>query len=133
MNFSINLQPLPATVLYGSLSILVTLLLALNVSLHRMQHHVAAGDAPTDPLHRKIRAHGNSVEYLAVSIFLLAFLELQRAPELWLHVCGGVLVVTRVIHSMGMLARSRLTMLTATVSYTVSFAMVVWALVLRLR
>jgi uncharacterized protein len=124
---------LPVTILYGSLSIAVTILLALNVSLHRMQHKVKAGDPIPDGLFRKVRAHGNSVEWLAVTVFLLAFLELQGVPSTWLHLFGGAVVAVRILHSLFMLARSRLTMISATVTYVLSIWMAVMALVIRLR
>ena len=124
---------LPVTILYGSLSILITLSLALNTSLHRVRHRLFVSDPVPDHLHRKIRAHGNSVEYLAVSIFLLAFLELQGVSSLWLHVCGGIIVLARLGHSLAMLTRSRLGTITASITYAVSFVMVIWSLILRLR
>lgn len=124
---------LPVTILYGSLAILVTILLALNVSLHRMRHKVLAGDPIPDGLFRKVRAHGNSVEWLAVTVLLLGFLELQGVPSMWLHVLGGAVVVARVFHSIFMLLRKRLTVLSATATYVLSIGMAVWALVLRLR
>jgi uncharacterized membrane protein YecN with MAPEG domain len=124
---------LPVTILYGSLSILVTVLLALNISLHRMRVKTYVSEGVPDALRRKIRAHGNSVEWLAVTIFLLAFLELQGVPSLWLHILGGAVVIARILHSFSMLTGSRLTMVSATVTYVLSVTMAVWSLSLRLR
>jgi uncharacterized membrane protein YecN with MAPEG domain len=129
----LDFHPLPVTILYGTLSILITLCLALNVSLHRLRNRVRVTDAIAPEMIRKVRAHGNSAEYLAVTIFLLAFLELQQAPAFWLHVLGGVLVLARLVHAMAMLMRSRATMFSAATTYTVSFFMAIWSLVLRLR
>jgi uncharacterized membrane protein YecN with MAPEG domain len=130
MNRAMNL---PVTILYGSLSALITILLALNVSLHRMQHKVSAGDPIPDRMFRKVRAHGNSVEWLAVTVLLLAFLELQGAPSLQLHIFGGVMVVARILHSIFMLGRLKLTMLSATTTYVLTAWMAVQSLVMRLR
>jgi uncharacterized membrane protein YecN with MAPEG domain len=94
---------------------------------------VMAGDAMPDGLFRKVRAHGNSAEWLAVTIFSLAFLELQGAPSMWLHLLGGAVVIARVFHSIFMLLRKRLTMITATVTYVLTAGMAVWALVIRLH
>jgi uncharacterized protein len=124
---------LPVTILYGSLTILVTLLLALNVSMHRLRHRVFIADAVPADLHRKIRAHGNSTEWLAATLLLLAFLELQHAPWVWLHVFGGALLIARICHSVFMLSRSRFTTYSATMTYFLSFTMAFWALYLRLR
>ena len=133
MNLSSALQLLPVTILYGSLSVLVTLFLAVNISLHRMRHRVFVADALPQELHRKVRAHGNSAEYLAVTVFLLAFLELQHVDTFWLHVCGGIVVVSRVVHSLSMLFKLRVSTISATVTYAVSFFMAFWSLFLRLR
>jgi uncharacterized membrane protein YecN with MAPEG domain len=133
----LDIHPLQITILYGTLNVLITLCLALNVSLHRLGHRTFAGDPVPPELQRKIRAHGNSVEYLAATTFLLAFLELQQAPAFWLHVFGGIIVLTRLVHSMAMLlvgvGRSRVRMFSATVTYLTSIFMAVWSLVLRLR
>jgi uncharacterized membrane protein YecN with MAPEG domain len=133
----LDIHPLQITILYGTLNVLITLCLALNVSLHRLRKRTFAGDPVQPELHRKIRAHGNSAEYLAATTFLLAFLELQQAPAFWLHVFGGVIVLTRIVHSMAMLmvqaGRSRVRMFSATVTYVASFFMAIWSLVLRLR
>ena len=124
---------LPVTILYGTLSILVTLLLALNTSLYRMRHRVFVGMPVPDPLHRRVRAHGNSAEWLAATTLLLAFLELQRAPSLWLHLFGGGMLLARLFHSGFMLARSRLSVWSATAMYILAFAMGLWSAWLRLR
>jgi len=81
----------------------------------------------------KVRAHGNSAEYLAVTVFLLAFLELQHVDTFWLHVCGGIVVASRVVHSLSMLFKLRVSTISATVTYAVSFFMAFWSLYLRLR
>ena len=124
---------LPVTILYGTLSVLVTLSLALNISLRRLWFGVFVGQAVPDNLHRAVRAHGNSAEWLAATTFLLAFLELQHAPPYWLHVLGGGTLAARVAHSAFMLAKKRWTVWSATVMYTLAFAMAFWALGLRLR
>lgn len=125
---------LPVTILYGSLTILVTILLALNISLYRMRNPDASHAQPVPgPLHRRVRAHGNSAEWLAVTVLLLAFLELQGAPSLWLHLLGGAMLLARILHSTFMLLKRRTTVLSATVIYALSLAMAAWALVLRLH
>jgi len=129
------LDALPVTVLYGTLNALLVVALALNISLHRVQGRVFLTDQVPPELHRKIRAHGNSVEYFAVTTFLLAFLELQHAPSFWLHICGGIVLLARIVHSFGMLAKSGLAVrrLSAGSTYTISFVMGLWSLYLRLR
>ncbi|HEY2030429.1 MAG TPA: MAPEG family protein [Myxococcales bacterium] len=129
------LDALPVTILYGTLNALIVVALALNVSLNRMSGRVFLSDQPPPELHRRIRAHGNSVEYFAVTTLLLAFLELQRAPSFWLHICGGLVLLARIVHSFAMLSKSGLSVrrVSATTTYAISLVMGFWSLYLRLR
>ena len=123
----------PVTILYGTLSILITAMLGLFVSLYRAKNRVLVADPPPPTLFRLIRAHGNSTEWLAVTTFLIFFLEIQGAPSLPLHVFGGGVVLTRIGHSFFMITKSILTTLTATLTYILVFLMCGWALYLRFR
>ena len=129
------LDALPVTVLYGTLNALLVVALALNISLHRVKGRVFLTDQAPPELHRKIRAHGNSVEYFAVTTFLLAFLELQHAPSFWLHICGGIVLVARIVHSLAMLTKSGLNVrrVSASSTYAIAIVMGFWSLYLRLR
>jgi uncharacterized protein len=125
-------MPIPVTVLYGTLLALVTLALAANVSLRRLSSGALLGAKQPDSLHRPIRAHGNSAEWLAATVLPLAFLELQGASWGALHVLGGGLLLARVCHAAFMLAGTRLTVWSATVLYGFAFVTAGWALWLRL-
>ena len=129
---------LHVTILYGTLLCLVTLLLAVNISLYRLYKGVYIGMEVPKRLNRYIRAHGNSAEWLAVVIFPLAFLELQGAPSLWLHLAGGSLLATRVLHAIFMMTGARVagifaSTISATLMYLAAFAAALGALWLRLR
>src|SRR5256885_12366953 len=124
---------LPVTTLYGTLTILVTLLLAANISLYRLRHRVWLGVEVPKNLQRMVRAHGNSAEWLAPMVLLLFFLELQHAPAPALHWLGGGAVATRIAHAAFMLTRSRGTVFSATLLYLLAFVMALWALWLRLH
>ncbi len=129
---------LHVTILYGTLLCLVTLLLALNISLFRLYKGIYIGMEVPKQLNRFIRAHGNSAEWLAAVVFPLAFLELQGAPAFWLHVAGGALLLTRVLHAIFMLTGARIagvfaSTLSATAMYLAAFTTALGALWLRLR
>ena len=129
---------LPVTILYGTLLCLVTLLLAVNISLYRLAKGVFLGMEVPKTLHRFIRAHGNSAEWLAAVVFPLGFLELEGAPSFWLHVAGGSLLATRVLHAAFMLTGLRLgrvfaSTISATLMYVPAFLTAIAALWLRLR
>src|SRR4051794_6672557 len=99
---------LPGTILYGTLLCLITLLLAVNISLYRLYEGIFIGAEVPKRLHRFIRAHGNSAEWLAAVVLPLGFLELQGAPPFWVHLAGGSLLLTRVLHSAFMLSGLRI-------------------------
>ena len=121
---------LPVTVLYGTLNVLLTAALALNVSRLRIRHQAFVGQIP-EPLLRPVRAHGNNAEWLPVTVFLVAFLELQHAPSLPLHLLAGGLLAARVIRDSFMLARinGRPAVIA---NYLMVFGMGFWSLWLRL-
>jgi uncharacterized membrane protein YecN with MAPEG domain len=124
---------LPVTILYGSLAVLVTLALALNVSLYRIVHRTFTTRSAPVELQIRIRAHGNAAEWLAPSVLSLACLELQHAPSLSLHLLGGGMLAARLLHAGFMLSRTRLSVATAGVMYCLAFYTATWALLLRLR
>ncbi|HUJ27317.1 MAG TPA: MAPEG family protein [Myxococcales bacterium] len=129
---------LHVTILYGTLLCLVTLLLALNISLYRLYKGIFIGMEVPKQLHRFIRAHGNSAEWLAAVVLPLAFLELQGAPSFWLHLAGGSLLATRVLHAAFLLTGLRVaglfaSTISATLMYLAAFGTAIGALWLRLR
>jgi uncharacterized membrane protein YecN with MAPEG domain len=58
---------------------------------------------------RAIRNHGNSAEYIPISLILLFFLEILRSAHWWLHVCGITLVISRLLHMQGLMQAATLT------------------------
>jgi uncharacterized membrane protein YecN with MAPEG domain len=95
--------PLPAiTALYAGLACLLLLVLGAMVSRERGRAHVGLGDGGNPELLRAIRAHANAVEWVLPVLLLLLVAELNRAPALFLHVCGIALLVGRVLHAVGL-------------------------------
>lgn len=98
-----NPAPMPAiAALYAGLVGLLLLILAARVSFLRRQLKVALGDGGDRGLQRAIRAHGNAVEWAITGILLLLIADLTRAPALFLHLCGLVIVIGRVLHAVGL-------------------------------
>ena len=124
---------IPVTVLYGALYVLTTYFLAVYVSLYRLRHRVMLGEPVPDDLQRSIRAHGNSAEWLAVVVLSLFFVEIQGGSSRALHVFGGGLVAARVLHAAFMLTRSRLTTISATLTYLLVGPLCLWSLYVRLQ
>ncbi|MBD1841903.1 MAPEG family protein [Cyanobacteria bacterium FACHB-63] len=67
------------------------------------QKSVATKDKEDGLLQRKVRAHGNFVEYVPLALLLILTLELMNAyvGSLWL--LGGSLTVGRIAHAWGLI------------------------------
>jgi uncharacterized protein len=92
--------------LFASLHILLMLYLALRVVSHRRAMKIGIGDGGDHRLQRKIRAHGNFIEYVPIALILLALLELSGLAALWLWIFGGALFAARLLHAFGLSRKS---------------------------
>ena len=97
------------TGLYAAICGLLLVFMAVRVSYTRGKEKVDLGDGGKDAMLRAIRLHGNAAEYIPISLILLFFLELQGSAHWFLHVCGIVLVVSRLLHMQGLMQSSKLT------------------------
>ena len=94
-------QSLQALVLWVSINLGLTLILALNVTRHRAKEGVPVGSGSSEILERAIRAHGNNIEYVPgalIGILMLVFLEYS---SLLIHCLGGLLFIARISHAHG--------------------------------
>ena len=89
------------TGLYAALSTLLVLILGVRVILYRRAHKIGLGDGDDHELRKRIRVHGNAIEYLPLGLILLLLLELDQTAPVWVHVFGSVLIVARVAHAWG--------------------------------
>lgn len=94
------------TGLYAALAALLVIALSLRVMSLRHKHKVGLGTGGEEGLARAIRAHANAVEYLPIALLLLLILELNQTRVWLVHVFGIVLIVARVLHAIGLSARS---------------------------
>jgi len=92
--------------LYAALGALLVVVLALRVMSLRHTHKVGLGSGGEESLARAIRAHANAIEYLPIALLLLLIVELNETRAWLLHVFGIVLIVGRVLHALGLSARS---------------------------
>jgi len=97
-----SLTSLQAAALWTGLLILLMLGLKLYVGGQRRKHKVPSGDLTHPEFGRATRIQLNAVEDvppLMVGILALALLNL---PAWYVHACGGVLFVARVLHAWGL-------------------------------
>lgn len=90
------------TALYGSLNAILNIALANNVSNLRRKEKVSVGVGESKALQLAVRMHGNNAEFVPLAILMLLLAELCGGASLWLHVAGGLLLVARVSHAIGL-------------------------------
>ena len=91
----------PITALYASALAILAIVLSIRVSLMRGTAKVALGDGGNPILTERIRQHSNLVENAPLALILLALAEAQGTSPLWLHLSGGILLASRLIHPLG--------------------------------
>ena len=70
----------------------------------RLQTDTLQGDGGHDDLTRRIRSHGNFAEYVPYALLLIALLEASGASHVLIQVLCLVLLVSRLLHPIGMFA-----------------------------
>lgn len=95
-----------ASALYLALASLLVLVLAFRVVAARRAAQVGIGSGGDALLERRMRVHGNAVENLPFAIVLLLVLELTGSPDWQIHALGVALLLGRVLHAVGLGARS---------------------------
>jgi uncharacterized membrane protein YecN with MAPEG domain len=89
------------TLLYAGLCALLVLFLATRVAVWRYSHRIGLGDGGDRELLKRVRAHGNAVEYLPLSLILLGGMELNGYSPRLIHGFGIALLLSRVAHAWG--------------------------------
>lgn len=73
--------------------------LALQVVKYRRKHQISLGDGGIDELTRAIRAHGNFIEYVPLSLILLAMAEMNQANTFVVVAFAVAILLGRVFHA----------------------------------
>ncbi len=101
------MPPLPTTSIVAALFAIGMVPLSLQISMRRVRlDSVVFGDAGDEELRRKIRAHGNYIEYVPTGLIVLTLVELAGATALLVWALGGSFVVSRTLCAIGMLIGS---------------------------
>lgn len=90
------------TAFYLAILSLIYAALALQVIRLRRSSKAALGDGGNTRLHRAIRAHGNFMEYVPIITLMVAMIEMSGAPALRIHLLMGALLLSRLLHPLGM-------------------------------
>ena len=89
---------------YLALLALFYAVLTLRVVRLRQGNRAAFGDGDSLKLRSAIRAHSNFIEYVPIVTLMVAFLEISGASAIRIHLLMGALVVSRLLHPLGMYA-----------------------------
>ena len=93
------------TAFYLAILALIYAALALRVAGLRQANRVLFGDAENAKLRTAIRVHANFIEYVPIIALLVALLEMSGMPASRVHLLMGALLLTRLLHPLGMSAR----------------------------
>ena len=93
------------TALYASLLSFYFIALTFWVVRGRWKFKVGLGSGESKELEKRIRVHGNFAEFIPLALILLALLEGQgKVEQLYLHIFGFALILSRVLHNIGLSA-----------------------------
>ena len=87
---------------YLAILLLLYVLLSLQVSRYRRGNRVLFGDGDNIKLRSAIRAHANFAEYVPITVLMIAILETAGMPAGQVHWLMGVLLLSRLIHPLGL-------------------------------
>lgn len=91
------------TSLYAALLALLFIALSVHVIRGRRTLGAALGDANDIHMQRRIRAHGNFVEYTPLFLIMMTFAERGHVYVWVLHLLGIVFLTGRVMHAFSLL------------------------------
>ena len=90
------------TLLFASAHVLLMMVLLVRVVRCRRELKVGLGDGGDELLARRIRVHANFTENVPIALTLMALLELSGLAAPWLWGFGGVLLLARLLHAVGL-------------------------------
>jgi len=87
---------------YLAVLALLYTVLAVQVGRLRQRDRAAFGDNGSLALRSAIRAHANFIEYVPIITLMVAMLEMSGLTAAWVHLLMGALLVSRLLHPLGM-------------------------------
>lgn len=93
---------LPTTLCLTAAALVINFWLGVRVSKLRHALGVSVGDGGQEPLIRRMRAQANFLENTPLTLILIAAVELAGKGGVWLAPAGGIFVLGRVAHAIGM-------------------------------
>lgn len=95
-------MPLAITALYALVLALIGSYLAFRAGGRRGATGISIWYGDDTQLALEMRRHANFVEFVPLALILMAIVELNGIAPWVLHTAGGILVVSRVLHPIGL-------------------------------
>jgi len=92
------------TSFYAGLAGLILIFLSVKIIQARRFFKIAVGDEGNNFLQRKIRAHGNFIEYSVIFLIMLFFAETEKLDKNFVHLLGVAFIIGRILHAYGIIA-----------------------------
>lgn len=93
---------LQTTALYTALLAIMMIVLRTVVTIRRAKTGISIEHNGDMALAERIRWHGNFIENVPMALILLAVAEVGGAPAMLLNASGAILVVSRLLHPLGL-------------------------------
>lgn len=93
---------LPVTLSVAGGAALVNLWLAIRIGQVRTREKISVGDGGNDALIRRMRAQSNFAEFVPIVLILFGLIEFAVGTSLWLWIAGGLFLLGRIGHGIGM-------------------------------
>lgn len=90
----------------AGLGIILLILSIRVVAVLRVKGGVLYGDGGNADYTPVLRGQQNFVEYVPLTVILIAFAEAGGSSALWVHGMGAALLVARVLHPLGLTSRA---------------------------
>lgn len=93
---------LPTTLCLGAAALLINFWLGMRCGQIRSREKISVGDGGHDLLIRRMRAHANFIEQTPLILLMVAVVEAAGKGGAWLAPLGGLFLLGRVAHGIGM-------------------------------
>lgn len=123
--------PTISLTLAGALA-LVNIWLSMRVGRVRGQEKVSVGDGGNERVIRRMRAHANFHENAWLILALVLLIELSVGASIWLWIAGGLFVLARIGHGIGMDGWYPGRMGGTVTTMVVQLALAIWAIAIPL-
>ncbi|MDC0003294.1 MAPEG family protein [Porticoccaceae bacterium] len=98
---------IPITSIFAAILSLLLIVLSVRVGIVRYHKKIWLLDGGDEKLTRTLRVQGNFIEYVPISITLLALVELGGASSMLVWGLGAGLLLSRLTHAIGLSLNER--------------------------